>query len=59
MNKESENQQDTVYTDISKSPAERAAALLQELTLDEKMAQLGCIFPFGENYDDIDRKSVV
>lgn len=57
MNKASENQQDTVYTDISKSPAERAAALLQELTLDEKMAQLGCIFPFGENYDDMERQA--
>ena len=33
-------------------PEERAQALLRELSLDEKMAQLGCVFPFGENAQD-------
>ena len=34
------------------APKERAATLLSELSLDEKMAQLGCVFPFGENAQD-------
>ena len=33
----------TGYKDITKSPRERAQTLLEELTLDEKMAQLTCI----------------
>ena len=35
-------------------PSVRAQALLQELSLDEKMAQLGCVFPFGEQAQDFD-----
>lgn len=46
------------YTDITKSPAERAQALLEEMTLDEKMAQLGCIFPFGDSYDDMEQQAL-
>ena len=46
-----------IYRDGSKNPKERAEALLKELTLDEKMAQLGCIFPFGDSYDDMDRQA--
>ena len=45
------------YKDITKSPAERAQALLSKLTLDEKMAQLGCIFPFGDNYNDMEHQA--
>ncbi|MBQ6315991.1 MAG: glycoside hydrolase family 3 C-terminal domain-containing protein [Oscillospiraceae bacterium] len=36
------------------TPKERAKALLGEMSLDEKMAQLGCVFPFGENAQDFD-----
>lgn len=43
------------YSDTKRSPKERAQNLLEELTLDEKMAQLGCIFPFGEIYDDMEK----
>ena len=35
-------QQKVKYTDTERTPAERARALLEEMTLDEKMAQLGC-----------------
>lgn len=38
------------------APAEkRAEALLQQLSLEEKMAQLVCVFPFGEEFADMDR----
>ena len=40
------------YQEPGRSPEERAALLLTELSLDEKMAQLGCVFPFGENAQD-------
>lgn len=43
------------YTDVTRSPVERAQALLKDMTLDEKMAQLGCIFPFGDNYDNMEQ----
>ncbi len=46
-----------VYKDITKRPIERAKALLKEMTLDEKMAQLGCIFPFGDSYDDMEQQA--
>ena len=42
-----------LYQDSSRSPKERAKALLEEMTLDEKLAQLGCIFPLGEGYNDM------
>ncbi|MGI6316781.1 MAG: glycoside hydrolase family 3 N-terminal domain-containing protein [Christensenellales bacterium] len=37
----------TVYADHSRSPEERAEALLSDLSLDEKMAQVNCIFPYS------------
>ena len=43
------------YLDTDKTPQERAAALLAELSLDEKMAQVRCIFPFGESCNDMER----
>lgn len=43
------------YLDANKMPQERAAMLLMELSLAEKMAQVNCIFPFGEKYDDMDK----
>ena len=45
------------YLDSNKTPQERAAALLAELSLDEKMAQINCIFPFGEMYEDMEKIS--
>ena len=45
------------YLDRHKTPGERAAALLAKLSLDEKMAQVNCIFPFGETYEDMGRIS--
>lgn len=45
----------TQYLDCNETPQERAAALLAELSLDEKMAQVNCIFPFGENFEDMDK----
>ena len=42
------------YQDNALSPEERAEALLRDLSLDEKMAQVGCMFPFGELAQDMD-----
>lgn len=36
------------YMDTSLSAKERAKALLSELSLDEKMAQINCLFPFRD-----------
>ena len=43
-----------VYCDSSKSPEERAEALLREMTLDEKMAQVNCVFPYNGVERDFD-----
>lgn len=40
------------YLDQHLDATSRARALLEELSLDEKMAQVNCIFPFGEGYLD-------
>ncbi len=42
-----------VWKDPARTPEERAADLLSDLSLEEKLAQLGCIFPFGEDFTDI------
>ena len=42
------------YSNTSLSPEERAHLLLKELSLDEKMAQVNCIFPFDKNYLDLE-----
>ena len=40
------------YRNIELTPEERAACLLEELSLDEKVAQLNCVFPFDQiRYD--------
>lgn len=41
--------------DPKRSPQERAELLVRELSLDEKMAQLNCIFPFEQYAQDYDR----
>ena len=45
------------YLDGNKTPEERAKLLLAELSLDEKMAQVGCIFPFLDGYTDMEKIS--
>ena len=35
-------------------PDERARLLLREMTLDEKVAQINCVFPFDTTYQDMD-----
>ena len=47
------------YLDPALPAKERAKALLEELSLDEKMAQVNCIFPFQDTFEDMDfiRKS--
>ena len=42
------------WTNETLFPKERAEALLKDLSLDEKMAQAGCVFPFGELSQDMD-----
>ena len=41
-----------IYLDPTRSPKERAQDLLKELSLEEKLAQLNCIFPLGDEYGD-------
>lgn len=43
------------YKNPKLTPKERAEDLLGRLSMDEKMAQVNCIFPFGEGYLDYDR----
>ena len=45
------------YMDRTFTPAERADLLLAEMSLEEKMAQVNAIFPFGETYKDLDKIS--
>lgn len=42
------------YHNTELPPEERAQLLLQEMTLDEKMAQINCVFPFDATYLDMD-----
>lgn len=44
-----------LYLDTSRSPEQRAQALLEELSLPEKMAQVRGIFPFGA-YGEIGKR---
>lgn len=40
------------YLDTTLKPELRAQALLEELSLEEKMAQINGVFPFDEDYND-------
>ncbi len=44
------------YLDTSLSPKERAADLLAKLSLDEKMAQVNCLFPYGPETEELEKK---
>lgn len=46
-----------LYQDKTLPPEQRAQALLEELSLPEKMAQVRGIFPFGPGWDDWDAVS--
>lgn len=41
------------YMDTTLSPIERAKMLLEEMSLDEKMAQVNCVFSFGDSFEDM------
>ncbi|HIT52496.1 MAG TPA: glycoside hydrolase family 3 C-terminal domain-containing protein [Candidatus Fimivicinus intestinavium] len=45
------------YNDPALSPAERTEALLREMSIEEKLAQLRGVFPFGPSWDDFDTLS--
>lgn len=48
------------YLDTTVSPVERANLLLSEMTLDEKMAQVNCVFPFDairNDWEEISRRT--
>lgn len=40
------------YMDTSLSPKARARLLLEEMSLEEKMAQVSCVFPFQDTFGD-------
>ena len=42
------------YKDSALASEERASLLLKEMNLDEKMAQVNCVFPFDKTYLDFD-----
>lgn len=43
------------YMDRTLPPKERAKLLLEDLSLDEKMAQVNCIFPFQDTFQDMEK----
>ena len=46
---------DQIYKDSIRTPEERAKSLLEEMSMDEKMAQAAGVFPFGEDYQDMEK----
>jgi len=45
------------YQNTALSPENRAEALLAELSLEEKMAQVNCVFPFDDMFQNMDEIS--
>ena len=43
------------YENPALTPAERAKDLLSKMSLDEKMAQVNCLFPYGDNWDAVEK----
>ena len=43
------------YQNPELTPQERACDLLGKMSLDEKMAQVNCLFPFGDNGDIVEK----
>lgn len=44
-----------MYKDTSLSPRERAEELLGRMSLEEKMGQVNCLFPYGDNWDVVEK----
>lgn len=44
----------SVWKNETQCPEDRARALLSELSLEEKLAQINCVFPLNEKYADFD-----
>ena len=45
------------YLDTSLSARERAEDLLEKLSLDEKMGQVNCLFPYNDNWEIIEKEA--
>ena len=43
------------YRDSSLSPKERAQDVLGRMSLEEKMGQVNCLFPYGDNWDAVEK----
>lgn len=43
------------YQNPELTPQERACDLLGKMSLDEKMGQVNCLFPFGDNWDVVEK----
>lgn len=44
-----------IYQNPELMPEQRAKDLLSKMSLDEKMAQVNCLFPYGDNWDVIEK----
>ena len=45
------------YLDMDLSPKERAEDLLGKMSLEEKMGQVNCLFPYGDNWEVIEKEA--
>ena len=45
------------YLNTALSPKERAEDLLARMSLDEKMGQVNCLFPYNDNWDVIEKEA--
>ena len=45
------------YLNSVLSPKERAEDLLRKMSLEEKMAQVNCLFPWGDNWENLNKSA--
>ena len=45
------------YLDTNLSAKERAQDLLSKMSLEEKMGQVNCLFPWGDNWENAGKRS--
>ena len=45
------------YLNTDLSPKERAEDLLGKMSLEEKMGQVNCLFPYGDNWEVIEKEA--
>ena len=45
------------YLNTALSPKERAEDLLRKMSLEEKMAQVNCLFPWGDNWENLKKSA--